>query len=130
MFEIVIIIQILSLGGFYALYRMISTVKVEVLKDLEQKKDENNEILGLIVQNFSEQISASQDFAKDGGFKDAKNMMKLRMEEFKFGLLSQFAEYASNKFMKIPLGVHQLVGPEEEDGGNVLKPASVGEEHG
>ena len=130
MFEVGLIGDLIIIIGLIGLFYYLTQIKLDVLKDLETKRDENNEILGMIVQNFSEQISQGQEMAKDGGFKDAQKMMKLRMEEFKFGLLSQFAEYASNKFMKTPLGVHQIVAPDTEDMGNVLKPASDGEQHG
>lgn len=130
MFEVSIILNLVVIIGLILLFWYLTNIKLEVLKDLETKRDENNEILGMIVQNFTEQISKGQELAKDGGFKDAQKMMKLRMEEFKFGLLSQFAEYASNKFMKVPLGVHQIVAPDTEEQGNVLKPVADGEQHG
>jgi len=123
MFEVVIIIQILSLSGFAVLFKMIRDTKQDVLKDMQEN---NNNMTGGMVM-IAEKLQESFKSDNTQTYKDAKNMMNLRMEEFKFAMLAKAGEFISGKFMKSPVGIHQLMTPDE---GNPLKPASDGEEYG
>ena len=58
-------------------------------------------------QNFNENSQPS--------FKDAKQMMSLRMDELKFIMLEKVASFASNKFLKGSVGLHQIEPPPDDD---------------
>ena len=64
-----------------------------------------------VVEQFSKNLNDGAQHT----FKDAKNMMSLRMEELKFMMLEKVAQFASNKFLKGDVGFHQIESPEKND---------------
>jgi len=62
-----------------------------------------------------EKIQSELVGEKQHTFKDAKQMMTLRMDELKFIMLEKVASFASNKFLKGNVGLHQIESPPDDD---------------
>lgn len=114
--DISILIVVVSLF-FYVMF---------VRDHLQKQLNHNHEDLGHTLVQVVEQFSSAVNNQTQGTFKDAKQMMTLRMEELKFMMLEKVASFASNKFLKGDVGVHQIMPPAEsenpESGNLVNKP--------
>lgn len=118
MFEVLLTVQLLGLIGLASLFYYVFVVKSELSNTLETN---NNDIKQGMVFAI-EQITQVSQNAGSSSYKDAKHMMELRLEEFKFMMLSKAGEYFSNKFLKTPMGIHQIMPPDEDNDNKPLEP--------
>ena len=123
MLEVLIGIQIIGLVGLGVYIWKINN------KLHDQIDENNNEIKEGIVYAI-EKIAETTAGGSSNTYKDAKHMMDLRLEEFKFAMLSKAGEFLSNKFLKVPVGLHQMIQPDSESGKDINKPDSPPEIHG
>ncbi len=92
-----------------SLFSYLIFVRNQLQRQLEHQHQDLGETLVAVVDQFSKNFSAE----KQHTYKDAKNMMALRLEELKFVMLEKAASFASEKFFKTNVGVHQIMPPDE-----------------
>jgi len=97
-----------------SLFSYVVYTRNQIQKQLEHQHNDLGQTLIHVVEQFQQNLNEGTQTT----FKDAKNMMSLRMEELKFMMLEKVASFASSKFLENPVGLHQMLSPENETNDN------------
>jgi hypothetical protein len=107
----VIILDISILMVLISLFLYVMFTRSQIQETLQHNHDQLGQGIVQVVEQFQQNLTGNGQPT----FKDAKQMMALRMDELKFMMLEKFASYASNKFLKADVGLHQVLPPAEGD---------------